>query len=95
VPYSLSEAAAEDLREIAQYTVRAFGVRQAKAYGDGLRGCFTAMVENPFIGRSYDRIRPGLRCFDHKSHAIYYILQDNGVLIVRVLHVRQDALRHL
>lgn len=95
MPYAISRAAAGDLRNIARYTVRTFGPRQAKAYGDGIQECFAAIAENPHMGRSYDRIRPGLRCFDHKSHAIYYILRDRGVLIFRVLHSRQDALRQL
>jgi len=47
------------------------------------------------MGRAYDHIRPGLRCFGHKSHSIYYVLRDRGILIVRVLHSRQDASRHL
>ncbi len=95
MPISLSKAASKDLRNIARYTARTFGVQQAKAYGQGFQDCFAAIAENPLMGRPYDRIRPGLRCFDHKSHSIYYILQDNGVLVVRVLHARQDAIRHL
>ncbi len=95
MPYSLSKAVSADLRAIARYTVRTFGARQAKSYGKGIEDYLLAIGDSPGMGRAYDHIRPGLRCFGHKSHSIYYVLRDRGILIVRVLHSRQDASRHL
>ncbi len=95
--YRLLKTAAQDLRGIALYTVKKFGLEQASTYGNGILACFETIVEAPLIGQSYDHIRPGLRRYDHKSHAIYYLIQDEIVLVVRVLHVlhvRQDSLRH-
>jgi plasmid stabilization system protein ParE len=47
------------------------------------------------MGQSQDLVRPGLRRLDLKRHSIYYIPHDDGVLVVRVLHYRQDAWAHL
>lgn len=94
-PYKLSRAAAKDLRAISQYTVQSFGVKQAKIYGDSFEQCFLTLSENPFIGRDVSHIRPSFRRFEHESHLIYYLLRDNGLYIVRVLHNRQNPLKHL
>lgn len=95
VSYKLSRTAAKDLRGIAQYTVQYFGVKQAKIYGDSFEQCFLSLSENPFIGRDVSHIRPNLRRFEHESHLIYYLLRDNGLYIVRVLHNRQKPVKHL
>lgn len=93
--YKLSKAAANDLRAIARYSVQNFGTAKAKSYGDSFKTCFDTITDNPHIGRAYEHIRPGLRRHNHKSHAVFYMLQDQGILIVRVLHESQDAPKHL
>ena len=94
-PYQLSRAAARDLKAIAQYTVKTFGVKQAKTYANGFEQCFLTITDNPFVGRDIGFIRPGLRRFEHESHFIYYLRRDNGIYIVRVLHYRQLSSKHL
>ncbi len=93
--YTLSKEAVEDMRGIARYTVKTFGKQQAEIYRDGFRDCFLNISQNPRIGRVYDHIRLGLRRFEHQSHSVYYMLQDDGPLIVRVLHNRQEAIGNL
>lgn len=93
--YALSREAVEDLRGIARYTVKTFGKKQAEIYRDGFRDCFLNISENPRIGRVYDHIRLGLRRFEYQSHSVYYMLQDDSPLIVRVLHSRQEAMGNL
>ena len=93
--YCLSNKAGENLIEIARYTVRNFGARQAKLYALGFQNCLETVSDNPHIGQIYDHIRLGLRRLDHQSHSIYYMLRDNGVLIVRVLHRSRDTKQHL
>lgn len=92
--YRLSCVAENDLLQIARYTVRQFGQMQAKTYRDSFAECFALIVKNPKMGREQDHIRLGLRRHDHKSHAIYYIETDAGVLIVRILHEIQEPKRH-
>ena len=93
--YALSKAAANDLRDIARYTVKNFGAVKAISYGESIKSGFEIIADNPQIGRIYDHIRLGLRRHDHKSHAVYYMQNDQSIFILRVLHNRQDTARHL
>ncbi|MCW8915492.1 MAG: type II toxin-antitoxin system RelE/ParE family toxin [Magnetovibrio sp.] len=93
--YHLSQSAQGDLLAIARYTVRHFGEKQAVTYRDSFMSCFEMLADNPKLGRTHDHIRLGLRSFDHKSHTVYYLETDVGVLVVRVLHERQEPGRHL
>ena len=93
--YRLSARAVTDLAEIADYTVATFGVEQARRYRDDLESCFEYLADNPLLGRSAESLAPGLRRFEHRSHAIFYTKERGGVLIVRILHTRMDARRHL
>ncbi|NBQ87811.1 MAG: type II toxin-antitoxin system RelE/ParE family toxin [Betaproteobacteria bacterium] len=40
-------------------------------------------------------IRPGYRRWCVERHMIYFRMTDFGIAVVRVLHDRMDALRHL
>ena len=91
----LSSRAEIDLAGIADYTIETFGVEQARRYRDELETCFLNLAENPGLGRSAQRLAPGLRRFEYRSHVVFYIEDEGGVLIVRVLHVKMDASRHL
>ena len=93
--YSLSKAASKDLRSIARYTVKTFGVQQAKIYGESFQVCFKSLAKNPLIGRENNNIRLGLRRFEHKSHAIFYIQREESIFVIRVLHTAQDPEKHL
>ena len=46
--------------------------------------------ENPMAGRSRSELRPGLRSFPAGSYVIFYVPQEDGVEIVRVLSGARD-----
>ena len=93
--YRLSRRAATDLEAIAEFTINRFGIEQARRYRDELKACFENLAENPTIGRRAEQLANGLRRFEHRSHIVFYVLAEDGVLVVRVLHYRMDARRHL
>ena len=68
--------------------------KQARRYGDGLETCFQILAENPGLGRSAEQLARDLRRFEHQSHIVFYIPEDWGVLIVRVLHKQMDVPRY-
>ena len=82
----ISVEAEEDIDQIAEYTTRTWGWRQTNHYLAKLEDGFSLLVQNPSIGRSCDSIRPGLRRFKIGKHVVFYILEPNCILIVRVLH---------
>ena len=91
----LSTRAEADLVGIADYTIETFGIEQARRYRVDLEECFRNLAKNPRLGRRAEWLAPGLRRFEHRSHAVFYTEYEGGVLIVRILHVRMDAPRHL
>ena len=93
--YRLTSRAEADLAGIADYTIEAFGIEQARRYRDDLEACFRNLAENPRLGRSAEALAPGLRRLEHRAHAVFYAEDKDGVLIVRILHARMDAPRHL
>lgn len=93
--YTLSLAAEADLREIYFYSLEQFGFAKAEAYTEGLANALSLLAENRKMGRSFEKVRPGLRRHEHSRHSIYYRIEANGILILRILGVDQDPARHL
>ncbi len=92
--FRLSERAASDLSGIADYTIQNFGIEQARRYRDGLVRSFRQLSDNPLLGRSTENLAPGLRRYEHGSHVIFYEVEQEGVLVVRILHQTMDVTRH-
>ena len=93
--HRLSARAEADLAGIADYTIKTFGIEQARRYRDALEACFQTLAENPRLGRSAERLSQGLRRSEHWSHTVSYAEDEGGIPIVRILHVGMDASRHL
>lgn len=91
----ITEAADRDLFEIYVYSHRHHGQAQAERYLHGLDACFRRLAEMPRMGRSVDYIRRGYFRFEHAKHSIFYIILEDGIRVVRVLHARMDPQRHL
>jgi toxin ParE1/3/4 len=94
--YRKTRRADDDLKEIYRYTRRTWGRDQAEHYIRGLEQRFRALADSPLAGIAREDLQPpGLRSFVHGSHVVFYQQQPYGVLIVRVLHGRQDVRTHL
>lgn len=92
--YRLSGQAALDLDEIYEYTTLNFGLTQAQSYLNGLHERFGILAQQPMLGRSASQVAPNLRRYEYRSHVVFYVPQEENVLIVRVLHENMDAPRH-
>ncbi|MDP1698384.1 MAG: type II toxin-antitoxin system RelE/ParE family toxin [Xanthomonadaceae bacterium] len=93
--FRLTPAALRDLEGIWRYTVQQRGVTQAERYLDALNASFEALALAPFSASACDHIRPGYRRHGVERHAVYYRVEADTVIVVRVLHERMDAPRHL
>lgn len=93
--YKLSGAAASDIEELLTRSVLDFGLARTETYYQSLTHCLELLGDNPEMGSTMDDIRPGYRCFLHKSHAIFYTPREQDILIVRILHKRMDVDRNL
>lgn len=88
--FRLTHAAEEDLIGIAHYGDEQFGEAQSNRHRDQLKQHFARLAQTPRLYPAVDHIRTGYRRSVLGAHAIYYRIQPNGVLIVRILG-RQDA----
>jgi toxin ParE1/3/4 len=82
------------LAEIWIYTHDRWGRVQADLYSDRLRASAYALLANPKAGRVAD-FNPGIRRIKAERHFIYFRVEKEDVLIVRILHERMDTSRHL
>lgn len=92
--YRLSGRADEDFESIYLYGALTFGLEQAERYSAGLQARFEQLADQPRLYPAIDHIRPGYRLSVYNSHAIYYRVDEDGVLIVRILR-SQDVGRAL
>lgn len=51
---------------------------------------FEPLCHFPFSGPSREQLAPGLRVTFQNPYAIYYIPQENAVVVVRVIHGARD-----
>ncbi|MBT9590657.1 MAG: type II toxin-antitoxin system RelE/ParE family toxin [Thiobacillus sp.] len=93
--YRLTPAAERDLENIWLYTRRQWSTEQADRYTAILANAFAELAQAPQTAPGCDRIRSGYRRLSVERHMIYFRATDYGIAIVRVLHDRMDAPRHL
>ena len=93
--YRFTPEAEDDLNGIIDYTTTHWGKAQAHKYVDGLEKLAAQLAENPSLGTAHDGLHQGLLRFPYESHRLYYLRQDQGITIIRVLHQQMDPDRHL
>lgn len=80
-----------DLATIYLDGLRDFGPRQSDRYLSDFEATFERIASQPRIARERMEFRPPIRLLPHGSHLIVYLIQSgDDVLIVRILHSRQD-----
>lgn len=93
--YRLTPAAVRDLENIWQYTAATWGLEQAERYMDDLTAACADLAQSPRSAPACDDIRPGYRRWGVGRHVLYFREAPYGISVVRILHGRMDAPRHL
>lgn len=93
--FRISNAAREDIRGIGRYTQNAWGAAQRRRYLDGLNDRFIALSEMPEMAAERRDFDPPVRIHPYERHLIVYVTEDDGILVVRVLHQSMDVLAQL
>lgn len=94
--FRLSSKAETDLSDIADFTIKKFGIRQARIYRDELIDCFKSLSRNPGMGKRFQTKNiKGLFFFPFKAHSIFYQKEENTIYIIRILGSRMDFDKHL
>jgi toxin ParE1/3/4 len=93
--FVLSPRAKADIDDIWAYTVERWGLAQAEHYVGLIGRAVAAAGERPGLGHACDDVREGYFKLRVGSHLIFYRLQGADIDVVRVLHGRMDAGRHV
>jgi toxin ParE1/3/4 len=88
--YRTTFEADRDIIEIYVLGAEHFGVAQSERYVDELFGTFELLADNPQMARERRELNPPMRLHPYQAHMIAYTIREHGILIVRVLHGRQD-----
>lgn len=78
------------MRGIARYTRKRWGNEQAAAYGSNLRDQIKSMREFPLRFPEFDGKYDGLRQMHCGHHMVFYLVTDDAIEIIRVLHEAMD-----
>ena len=92
-----SNKAVEDLSSIWEYTFTQWSENQADEYYAMLiSACNHLLYPSVISNRSYEEISEGLLGVKAGHHLIFYnILENDDVMIIRILHDRMDIKQHL
>ena len=87
-------AASADLRRLARDTRAAWGEAQAAKYVAELRDGINSLRELPIRFPEF-AARDGLSRMNSGRHAVFYLVREDRIEIVRVLHAASDLERWL
>lgn len=94
-PLRLNAAAEADLEAIDEYSNDMFGDDVADAYMCGFGELFDLLRSHPLAGPITPEFGEGIRCVIHRKHRIFYKIEGELVLILRVIHHARNAKREL
>jgi toxin ParE1/3/4 len=84
-----------DIEAIADYTITQWGIEQARHYVGDLRRTIERLAVDGLRRPEEAQLFPGLRRARSGHYFIFYLIDDERVDVIRVLHERRDAMRQL
>ncbi|MEQ1635247.1 MAG: type II toxin-antitoxin system RelE/ParE family toxin [Methylococcales bacterium] len=95
-PYDLTPAAEEDIKEIARYTLKHWGKKQALHYATLLENRFLIIAGGTCLSRTFSERFAQIQVTRCEHHYIFYIHPDGKrPCIIAVLHERMDIVIRL
>ena len=83
------------LEDISDFTESTWGKAASQRYIGSLLASLERLKAFPDTGQEVELGALRYRRLLHESHSIYYRIEGSRVLVVGILHVRQDPFRHL
>lgn len=87
--YRTTKQPDEDIIGLYMRGAQDFGEAAAERYAAGLFSTFEMLAGNPHMARERHELTIPVRRHPCGSHIIAYVLREDGILIVRVLHNRR------
>jgi len=89
--HRVAPEAEADLDDIWCYIAKSSSLEVADRIIEFLADRFHILANHPYIGRRRDHeLRPGLRSLPVRDYIILYLIEDEDVLILRVLRGSRD-----
>ncbi|MCE2406785.1 MAG: type II toxin-antitoxin system RelE/ParE family toxin [Pseudomonadales bacterium] len=93
--YRLAPKAKDDMEVLWLWSLMEWGRARTERYVDTLIAAFGFLAESPNTGTPCDHIRAGYRRYPVNRRVSYYRTTEYGIEVIRVLHDRMLATRHL
>ena len=84
-----------DIEDVTDYTIEQWGPEQARTYVRELRRAIELLATTALRHPLYDNVYPSLRRKRSGMHHIYYLVSQDFVDVVNVIHVQRDPGLHL
>lgn len=85
-----TELADEDIADIESFGTVTYGRRDAERYVDEMFVIFDLIADSPRIVAERDEVEGHIRLYNYRSHRIFYTIEDDDILLIRVLHASMD-----
>lgn len=93
--YRLTPSAKSDLIEIWEYTVETWSEAQAEKYLQDIEDKLHLLAADPELGKHRPEIAAGYFSFPVQKHIIFYLISDNHIDIIGILHGKMDIDKNL
>jgi len=93
--YRIRPEAEKDLKDIARYTRRTWGLEQTRKYLRALHERMQALAANPNLGVTRHDVAEGYRSARIGHHHVFYRQDGDIIIVVRMLHESMDVQRHV
>ncbi len=84
-PFRLKRIALDDLKGIVRY-IAADNPEAARSFRNTLFEKFVLLARNPQLAPARPDLAPGLRYLPHDNYLIFFLPEEKGITVVRVLH---------
>lgn len=84
-----------DIEDLFRYGLETFGASVATEYYDDLMRVIRLIAAHPKMGSARPNLGLGLRAHMHRSHVIFYRIDETDLVVIRVLSTRQNWSEHL
>lgn len=94
--YRLTKDAEQDLREVARYTRKEWGLAKLREYRGGLKKAFEAIGKHDVVSQDFSENFPELLVTKYRHHFIFHVVAGmDKPTIIGVVHERRDIVERL
>lgn len=90
-----SPKARQDFIDILRHTGKTWGLRQLDVYRDKIDDALKLISRNPHLGHRDQELADNHRLYLVGAHVIVYRIEEKCIGVIRILHQRMQASRHL